>query len=304
MEIKQLTYFKCVAEYEHMTKAANHLGVAQPFLSKTIAALEEELGLELFDHVGRNIQLNPNGEFFYKRISELLNSLEDTCGELKRMASYMGDNSINLASNVGLYIPALLAYFRKYAPDIHITYSTVPHERLVQMLSSKQVDFILCSPCIKDGGEMESRQVHHEECPLIYPPGHWLSQVHKVRLQDVQNEPFVGVTKGYGIRDTSDGFFAQAGIQPKYDIETTDTRVVWELVKTGCGLAFTSFTTMITDPVLRENFIAVQDPPCYGTVGITYLKDRKKDRIFTQFTEMTTQYFKELKETTCVRLGK
>lgn len=67
-----------------MTKAANRLGVAQPFLSKTIAALEDELGVELFDHVGRSIQLNSNGRFFYQRVSELLDSLDNTCRELKK----------------------------------------------------------------------------------------------------------------------------------------------------------------------------------------------------------------------------
>lgn len=105
----------------------------------------------------------------------------------------------------------------------------------------------------------------------------------------------MGVKKGYGIRDTSDGFFASVNLTPKYAIETTDTRVVWELVKSGCGLAFTSFTTLITDPVLRENDVTLLEPACYGTVGLTYRKDRERDLTFAQFTEMTAQYFKHRK---------
>lgn len=294
-ELKQLMYFKCVAEYEHMTKAATRLGIAQPFLSKTIAALEEELGVGLFDHVGRSIQLNQNGDFFYKRISELLDSLDTTCQELKKMASYAENSAIEIASNVGLYIPGLLAYFRKYAPDIHITYSTVENGQLVEMLRTKAVDFILCSPCLEGHSDLESQLLQNEECPLIYPPGHWLSRAANVRLQDLKNEPFVGVKKGYGIRDTSDRFFAAVGMTPKYAIETSDTRVVWELVKSGCGLAFTSFTTLVTDPVLRENYMTLAEPPCYGTVGLSYRKDHKRDHMFEQFTAMSSQYFKELR---------
>lgn len=296
MELKQLAYFRCVANCEHMTKAATQLGVAQPFLSKTIAALEDELGVELFDHVGRGIRLNSNGDFFYKRVSELLDSLENTCQELKKMASYAEQGAIEIASNTGLYIPGLLSYFRKYAPDIHITYSTAERAQLIDMLRRKTVDFVICSPCIEGPNDLESQLILTEECPLIHPPGHWVSRASRLRLQDLKNEPFVGVKKGYGIRDTSDGFFAAAGMTPKYAIETSDTRVVWELVKSGCGLAFTSFTTLVTDPVLRENYVALAEPPCYGTVGLTYRKDRERDHTFALFTEMTAQYFKHRKK--------
>ena len=296
MELKQLLYFKCVAEYEHMTKAALRLGMAQPFLSKTIAALEDELGVELFDHVGRGIQLNQNGNFFYKRISELLTNLDNTCDELRKMDQYRDSGTIEFASNTPLYIPGLLSHFRKYAPDIHITYSAAGHDQLLEMLRDKRVDFILCSPCISGAPELETQFLLHEECVIIYPPGHWLAHATNVRLQDLKNEPFVAIKRGYGIRDTSDAFFASVNITPKYTIETTDTRLVWELIKSGCGLAFSSYTTIVSDPILRENYVALAEPVCYGTVGLTYRRDQKRSSIFKQFTELASQFFKELKQ--------
>ncbi|MEL4861735.1 LysR family transcriptional regulator [Pseudoflavonifractor phocaeensis] len=293
MELKQLAYFKCAAEYEHMTKAATRLGVAQPFLSKTIAALEEELGVELFDHVGRGIRLNQNGDFFYKRISEILKSLDSTCDELKKMSHDSG-KTVEIASNMGLYISWLLSYFRKQAPDIHITYSTVGRDQLVEMARNKTVDFVLSSPLL-EVADLETRLLMNEECPIIYPPGHWLAKADHVRLRDLAGETFVGLKKGYSLREESDRFFAVAGIEPRYAVEVSDHRIMWELVKSGCGLAFSSFTTLITDPVLRENYKVVNDPPCYGTVGLSYRKDKKQDDIFDQFTGMTTQFFKGLK---------
>lgn len=53
MELLQLKYFQTVARTEHMTKAAQELRIAQPALSVTIARLEEELGVPLFDRIGR-----------------------------------------------------------------------------------------------------------------------------------------------------------------------------------------------------------------------------------------------------------
>ena len=110
MELKQLIYFKRAAEYQHMTRAADSLGVAQPFLSKAISALEEELGVELFDHVGRNIRLNQNGECFYKRVSELLSGLEDACKEVQRLNAFAQNANISIGSNVALYMFGAVSY--------------------------------------------------------------------------------------------------------------------------------------------------------------------------------------------------
>lgn len=295
MELKQLVYFKRLAECQHMTRAAERLGVTQPFLSRVITSMEKELGVSLFDHVGRGIRLNKNGEYFYKQVSEILKSLDAACQELKRMDEIAQNTSISIASNVGLYIPGLLEYMRKQAPEIHISYTTAPAEQLLELLDSQTVDFILCSPILRERVSIESRLVLLEECPIIYPPGHWLAQAKDVRLPDLRGESFVAVKKGYGIRDTSDQFFAQVGITPHYAIESTDTRGVWELVKSGCGLAFTSFTTMIYDPVLRENYITLIEPHCQGTVGLSYLKSRRQQALFVRFIEMTTEYFRRLK---------
>lgn len=64
MELLQLQYFRTVARMEHMTKAAKELRIAQPALSKTIARLEEDLGVPLFDRQNRQIKLNEFGRAF------------------------------------------------------------------------------------------------------------------------------------------------------------------------------------------------------------------------------------------------
>ena len=66
MNLQQLEYFRVVATLEHITKAANVLHIAQPALSKIIKTLERELGLQLFDRVGKNIVLNENGKILLK----------------------------------------------------------------------------------------------------------------------------------------------------------------------------------------------------------------------------------------------
>ncbi|HZJ84593.1 MAG TPA: LysR family transcriptional regulator, partial [Syntrophomonadaceae bacterium] len=66
MELKLIKYFCLVAETENVTSAAQLIGISQPYLSKKIKQLEGKLGINLFDHVGRNIKLNQYGEIYYK----------------------------------------------------------------------------------------------------------------------------------------------------------------------------------------------------------------------------------------------
>jgi DNA-binding transcriptional LysR family regulator len=65
MQLTPLNYFVTVARYEHMSKAALELQISQSSLSKTIARLEEDIGVPLFDRKGKSIKLNLYGQLFY-----------------------------------------------------------------------------------------------------------------------------------------------------------------------------------------------------------------------------------------------
>ncbi len=66
MELLQLRYFLVAAQYQHMTKAAEHLQIAQPALSQAIHRLEAELGVPLFERKNRSIELNDEGIIVYE----------------------------------------------------------------------------------------------------------------------------------------------------------------------------------------------------------------------------------------------
>ena len=68
MELRQLEYFRTVADMKNLTKAAQMLYISQPALSKSITALEDELGEALFERRNRKMMLTPSGQLFYRRI--------------------------------------------------------------------------------------------------------------------------------------------------------------------------------------------------------------------------------------------
>lgn len=91
MNIEQLRYFQLTASFQHMSKAADVLNISQPALGSNIRRLEIELGVPLFDRVGRNIVLNSYGEEFLKSA----NSIIDIWSEITIKLKSMRDNNSN-----------------------------------------------------------------------------------------------------------------------------------------------------------------------------------------------------------------
>ena len=72
MTLNQLIYFQTIAKYEHFRLAAAELNLSQPSLSRSIATLEEELGVILFERNGRNVTLTKSGKVFLEHVDRIL----------------------------------------------------------------------------------------------------------------------------------------------------------------------------------------------------------------------------------------
>ncbi|MDD6650816.1 MAG: LysR family transcriptional regulator [Eggerthellales bacterium] len=82
MNLQQLRHFVAISQFEHYGRAAKALYVTQSALSNSIRRLEEELGVQLFEHQGRNVVLTPCGKSFVIRVSSILNDLDDAVAEV------------------------------------------------------------------------------------------------------------------------------------------------------------------------------------------------------------------------------
>lgn len=97
MNIEQLRYFQLTASFQHMSKAADMLNISQPALGSNIRRLEIELGVPLFDRVGRNIVLNSYGEEFLKSANSIIDIWSEATIKLK---SYSVSFSVWAAASI------------------------------------------------------------------------------------------------------------------------------------------------------------------------------------------------------------
>ena len=85
MEWQRLEYFQTLARVQHMTQAAEMLSISQPALSRSIAGLERDIGIPLFDRQGRSIILNRYGIMFLERVNRILKEMNDGLNEIQQL---------------------------------------------------------------------------------------------------------------------------------------------------------------------------------------------------------------------------
>ena len=217
MELLQLQYFLAVARLEHVTEAARSLHVTQSSLSKTIQRLEEDLGVPLFDRIGRKLRLNEFGSRFLRRAERALFELEQGKQELSDLSS-PEHGTLELAVTTASTLPNILREFRKKRPYIQFHVQMLTTQEMVTLLHRGEVDFCLSSPPIQ-GDDIECQIVFIDPILVAVPKGHRLADRSSVSLTELRDEWFVGVKRGYGTRDLVDSICKSVGFAPKYVYE-------------------------------------------------------------------------------------
>lgn len=116
MELTQLYYFYITAKYEHMSKAASELNIAQPALSKSIHNLEKELDVTLFENKGRNIILTKWGKYLFQRIETPLFSLKNIKSDIEKLKN---EKHITILSSAAtIFISDAIIEFKKKHSDV------------------------------------------------------------------------------------------------------------------------------------------------------------------------------------------
>lgn len=298
MEIKHLIFFKRAAELEHMTKAAEELSVSQPFLSRSIAELESELGVTLFDHVGRGVVLNPCGKAFYNRVVRMLNGIEDAKRELLELHNSLY-SQIKLVTNVSLYMTNLLKEFFDENPDVNIHQLSAPRRRIARMLKEGETDFAICCPPLIEEAEFITEILAFERGVVIYPEGHCFSERDRVVFEDISKERLVSVAVGYATRDAMEDYFRLKKIHGRFALETGDTGSLFNYVEHGLGIAVMPLSIVLQHPKFRDSWVPIYDE-ALGRVGsnvsLSWRKDLYMSENMKRFAQKCREYFARIDE--------
>ncbi|MGG1674378.1 LysR family transcriptional regulator [Neobacillus sp. NRS-1170] len=273
MEFLQLKYFQTAARYEHITKAAEELRIAQPSLSKTIARLEEDLGVQLFDRQGRNIQLNACGRAFLEHVNRAFMELDNGIKKVKDLAG-MKKVSISIAMTLPKILPKLLSPFLNQYPHVHFRQIMEPPSILKRKLEDGEIDLCI-SPVPFGSPAIEWKPLFTDDIYLIVPTDHYLAGRKSIHISEIKNESFILMNTGFSIRDLVDKLFNEAGFTPEIIMEVNDPETIIGMIRRGKGVTFISKRDWQYVSHLIPEKIRINDPNWHQMIGLSW--STKKD---------------------------
>ena len=280
MELQQLIHFQRAAQLNNMSKAARELHITQPALSKSIAGLEEELGVQLFDRRGKKITLNDTGE----EILSHVNRIEAECEAMRRTAfQKRPTREIRLlAKAADQLIPDIVFEINREHPEIHIT---VSHYQ-----SHHEPDIVITSS-LETYDQPDGMTVLKEDFVLVVPRDHFLAELESVTLQDLDREPLILLGDGIPLRDIEMYWLKKARVHISVSFECDSCVMMRELINNGKGIGLVPSRTwsFSYNPAIR--ILPITGEECYRYVNVICAPQRyeKEARLVYQ---SVTSYLK------------
>ncbi|KHN59000.1 LysR family transcriptional regulator [Dickeya fangzhongdai] len=289
MNLKQLHYFKRLAEKQHYTAAASSLCITQPSLSHAISELEKELGVSLFERHGRNVRITQSGKIFLPYVENALLELENGRTALRKMYA-LNDEIINLAFIYTMgetVVPQLIDRFihRPENKNKRFAFSQGTTLSIVQDLKEGNVDMALCSH-IPDEPDVEFIPVISQELVLVTARDHPLAQSHdsEIDLEDAIPYPFIFFSQKSGLRQFIDKIFMQKKLIPDITCYVEEDTAMVGLVSINYGIAIMPRISTLSHA--NVHVMRIRNP---GQTRYVYLATHK-ERILSPAAESFKQF--------------
>lgn len=281
---RQLRVFSEVARLGHMGRAAEALHLTPPAVSMQIKELEAQVGLLLFDRIGRNLSLSTAGEYFLVHAKRLLADLKDTEHAMARLRKLEhGVLTIGLVSTAKYFVPHLLARFNVEHPGIEVRLRVAANrEELVALMQAGDADLSIMGRPPKD---LDARAEPFAPHPLVFigPAGHALAALphgqgagaepHPARLLSqvrmIVREP------ASGTRAAMDRYMATQRVEPRITMEMPSSETIKQAVIAGMGVGFLSLHTVGME--LRNGLLqvlAIEGTPVMRAWNVVHLRSK------------------------------
>ncbi|MFD1775001.1 LysR family transcriptional regulator [Paenibacillus rhizophilus] len=290
MEWQQLEYFEATARLQHMTLAAQTLNITQPALSRSIARLETELGIPLFEREGRSIRLNRYGQLFLSHVEHILEEFRMAKREIDDLLNpSQGEVSLGFLHTLGIHhIPDLIGKFRRAHPHTRFQLHQSSTHRLLEQLVSGEIDLCMASPRDADL-RIRWARLWSEELFLAVPAGHRLAGSSQAELCEIAQEPLISFKEGYGLRIITDNLLQESGIAPPIVFEGEDVDTVAGLVAAGLGVAILPKYSGLDQEELF--WVSVENQSCRREIGIAWMEDRFLSPAAERFRQFVLDFY-------------
>ncbi len=277
LTFRQLSVFEAVARHLSYSRAAEEMHLSQPAVSMQIKQLEENVGLSLFEQLGKKIFLTEAGHELYhysRSIAQQLTEAESVINELKGVRR--GKLKISVASTANYFAPQLLATFIQRFPDVTVSLNVTNRETLLNQLAHNEMDMVIMG-LPPDGLDLVAETFMENPLVIIAPVNHPLVIEKHIPLERLQHETFLVREQGSGTRISMERFFSQRGIRLNTGMEMSSNEAIKQAVQAGLGLGIVSIHTLALE--LEMNRLAVLDVESFPIMRHWFVVHRENKRL-------------------------
>lgn len=236
-----LRTFLAVRRHRNYTRAAEEVLLTQPAVSRQVRQLEEELGVRLFEQIGKSLHTTDAGETLAAEAEKLLGAMERTAEAVRFHGSAeRGSIRIGASATPGFYLlPGILGRFHRRYPKVALHYTVENSLRIEQKIVRNELDlgFVGAHPANED---LELKPILEDEIVCFTSPSNPLAKVRQIAPDALGNEVWIIREKGSATRQLFEDWLSSKKGAIRKSIEMTCPETCKALVKAGIGLSFMS----------------------------------------------------------------
>lgn len=287
MEFRQLEYFLEVERQQSFTKAAQAMFVAQPAISKSIAKLEEELGVILFKRSEKKVLLTPEGFEFFPHAKNIIEEVALAKLKMEELSGLeKGTVTLGLPSMAGsFYFPNIIVAFKQAFPHLILTVVEAGTKEIKKMIEQDEIDI---GVIIEDtqAAKLDVFPFLKEEMVVCVTTAHPLANKASISYEALAHEPLILFKEGYYQRDIIDIAAKRSGMTPNITFETNQISLTKSLMRQGLGV--TLFLKMVISEE-RDILPLSLEPPVFLQLALA----RKKKSYISKANQAFWDFFTE-----------
>ena len=298
MLLKHLQTFVTVVEQGSVSKAALHLHIAQPALSRHIGELERELGLKLFDRVGRHLLLTGEGAQLLENCRSLLGNVSSLSERARQLQG--GDQGVLTVGASTMQIEtALSTFLNRYAqlyPKVEVRLIEAVGDKTLDMLDRGDIQIGLAAVQVE---QIEERGFGFYAAPPLELHAVWHSKYEfdrdaPIEINRLAPHRLLLLDSGFFARKTFDAACRLTGIKPTIVIESQAPHTLLALAEAGHGVAILPSTVRLHRYEVRSSLIIYESRPLLIPLVIAWDQRRVQPQFAKDFCELLAEYMSKV----------
>lgn len=289
MDLKQISYILTIAKTGNMTRAAEQIHISQSALSQSYRNLEKELGITLFQKIGRGLELTDDGLFFCEKGAELLNSAAEFENMLKQR-KLQNLHVMNYFTDVVDNCDETLLQYQSFFPDICFERSYGSTRDAIDFLRNGMIDFALTLRQI-DEPDLHSECLIDEPVVILVSKDSRLAALPSINISQLNGEILTIYQNAESLKLLFLEFFSKAGAVPSRILQLYDPVLQ---IRQNTGFIFmpqSTYHSFHARHMLEGcHGILVNDTFCRRRVFLTYSKKRTLNQICQAYFSYLREY--------------